>query len=474
MGVPCVALWAMLSTAAWAPTGAPSPAALGYGSPTAEFPPFGALNARAPCLLASTGTSMRICGDKDPLEWTPSFEPEVTTSMVATAPDLRPAWSMHFVPDAPATAHLASSSSGLTSNLWSCTLPTLVTSFDLLDPTEYLPGTAYAVGTRLDSVAPSANLTETTSFNPNWQDDDLYASFNASLGAQGPATLLPSSEPLYISDPSFSNECAVGDRSSTRLVPLSPWRSPPNAVSTATAGHQYQATRAPAWDFNRLAFEFHLMAMLHEGFKQRPLTRRQRRALASILRRARRARRRHRHDLNQGKPKAGTWVPRPSARWRPRRDPLVPCHLRRLPREQLLALRHYRRQLRRGKVAVVQSPPVAPRLDQSSLISQLCRAMWAPLTTAKLHLLYWLIVLLDGTYKPLMMCSRACAYVSWGIYKRCSLGTAHPILASAARRICYQAGRPGRRRLVPRTRSLSAVRARLGAAYQLRNIVQLA
>eukprot|EP00966_Prymnesium_polylepis_P084687 1960583-Prymnesium_polylepis.1 len=106
---------------------------------------------------------------------------------------------------------------------------------------------------------------------------------------------------------------------------------------------------------------------------------------------------------------------------------------------------------------------------------QLCNAVWAPLTTATLHLIYWCIVLLDGAHSPVVfaleMCSKVCDNVSNFICRPDFFETIHPNLVSAAHRICYRAARPGRRMSGPRTRSWSSLRTHLGAAYQLRNIV---
>ena len=47
MGVPCTALWAVLFSVAWAPTGAPGPTDLYNGFLTVEFPPARALHAQS-------------------------------------------------------------------------------------------------------------------------------------------------------------------------------------------------------------------------------------------------------------------------------------------------------------------------------------------------------------------------------------------------------------------------------------------
>ena len=103
MGVPCTALWAVLLSVAWAPTGAPGPTDLYNGFLTVEFPPARALNASTPCLLTSTGPFPRICGDQDPLGWTPSFEPKITTSLLANAPDSPSLRGAQALLDAPMT-----------------------------------------------------------------------------------------------------------------------------------------------------------------------------------------------------------------------------------------------------------------------------------------------------------------------------------------------------------------------------------
>ena len=173
--------------------------------------------------------------------------------------------------------------------------------------------------------------------------------------------------------------------------------------------------------------------------------------------------------MNKAKSKAGTRnKPVRSKHWRPRRDQLVPCHLRRLPREQLLELRQHRRRLRRGEIAIIQSPPLTPSplrmLDNppGSLASQFCNAVWAPLTTTALHLLYWCIVLLDKAHSPvtfiLGMCSKACDNMSDFICRPAFFEAVHPNLVSAAHRMYYRAARPGRRLSGLRTRSLSSIR----------------
>ena len=214
MGVPCTALWAVLFSVAWAPTGAPGPTDLYNGFLTVVFPPVRALNSSTTCLLASTGTFPRICGDQDPLGSTTSFEPEVTTSLLASAPDSPSSRGAQTLLDAPLTWNLDSSRPGLKANLWPYTPPTFGPSFDPLRPMGHLLSATDDVGTRISARSIAPDSPERLAFNPHWHNDDLYLT----LRAQGPAASLPTFE-----SPPFTN---TGSWPTSRNLPLSTWLSP--------------------------------------------------------------------------------------------------------------------------------------------------------------------------------------------------------------------------------------------------------
>ena len=269
MVVPFAALWAALLPAAGTPTGASRPAELSYGFLNVPFPPARALNASTPCLLTSTGPFPRICCDQDPLGSTPSFEPEITTSPVASAPDSPSFRGAQTLLDAPLTWNLDSSRPGLKANLWPCTPPTFGPSLDPLRPMGHLLSATDDVGTQISARLIAPDSPESLVFNPHWHKDDLYLT----LGARGPAASSPTFEPLH-----FTN---TGSWPTSRHLPLSTWRSPSCVIPSSGCGQPHQPTRAPVWNFGRLTFEFNLQAMLHRGFKDPPLTRSQRRALGS-------------------------------------------------------------------------------------------------------------------------------------------------------------------------------------------------
>ena len=213
--------------------------------------------------------------------------------------------------------------------------------------------------------------------------------------------------------------------------------------------HGRKSARPPVrqliWTAERLKLEIHIF-MAPRGIAL-SLPRQQRRVIRrqylAALRRMGRLKRR------QGQVTPiyfGPDIVRRAARYRLRRNRPEPCNLSRLPTDERIALRHFRRDMRSGKVISTQfqnSALISP--SPTSMWHACCRAMWTPMTTLSLHALHAIIIITDVYYAFI---DRLRAFII-SLLSRLEerfpdYTSSDTMMHSIAKRMYYRAGHPGR------------------------------